>query len=60
MERLPSDQKLISSPKNNPEEVRGILQRLLRMATRVMAKKLFARSQAQTDHSLRKQRFPKT
>jgi len=59
MERLPIEQKTHSKEQNSEEEVRGILQRLLRMATRVMAKKLFDRSRAKSDELDHRRRFPK-
>ncbi len=59
MERVPFDKQSTSGNVNRPEEVRGILQRLLRMVTGVMAKKLFERSQAGVDQSQRHRRLPR-
>lgn len=60
MERLPFAQESASINQNSPEEVRGILQRLLRMATRIMALRLFERVQAKPDRTRRKRRLPRS
>ena len=59
MDRVPNDQMPTSSHANRSEEVRGILQRLLRMVTGVMASKLFKRSQTGADQSQRPRRVPR-
>jgi len=60
MERPSFDQKTTPHPANQQEEVRGILRRILRLATQAIAKKLFARSQAGANRSQGKLRLPKT
>ncbi len=59
MERLPFEKNTTSSQASKQEAVRGILQRLLRMTSRVMAKKLFERTQTGADQANRKMRLPK-